>query len=232
MGERTKQIITLSLPSSMQHVDLLKVIVTEILKETDFTEDIQEQINLAVIEAGTNAIKHGNKEDPGRKTAFQLILAEDKLTIETEDEGEGFTSKDTETEHVITLTLPSSMQHVYLLDVVVTEILKETDFTEDIQEQINLAVIEAGTNAIKHGNKEDPNKKATLEFTIAEDKLAILIKDEGVGFTRKEVADPLDPENLLKSSGRGLFLMEACMDSVTYEANGTIIKMVKYKETA
>ena len=216
----------------MQHVDLLKVIVTEILKETDFTEDIQEQINLAVIEAGTNAIKHGNKEDPGRKTAFQLILAEDKLTIETEDEGEGFTSKDTETEHVITLTLPSSMQHVYLLDVVVTEILKETDFTEDIQEQINLAVIEAGTNAIKHGNKEDPNKKATLEFTIAEDKLAILIKDEGVGFTRKEVADPLDPENLLKSSGRGLFLMEACMDSVTYEANGTIIKMVKYKETA
>ena len=232
MGERTKQIITLSLPSSMQHVDLLKVIVTEILKETDFTEDIQEQINLAVIEAGTNAIKHGNKEDPGRKTAFQLILAEDKLTIETEDEGEGFTSKDTETEHVITLTLPSSMQHVYLLDVVVTEILKETNFTEDIQEQINLAVIEAGTNAIKHGNKEDPNKKATLEFTIAEDKLAILIKDEGVGFTRKEVADPLDPENLLKSSGRGLFLMEACMDSVTYEANGTIIKMVKYKETA
>ena len=232
MGERTKQIITLSLPSSMQHVDLLKVIVTEILKETDFTEDIQEQINLAVIEAGTNAIKHGNKEDPGRKTAFQLILAEDKLTIDTEDEGEGFTSKDTETEHVITLTLPSSMQHVYLLDVVVTEILKETGFTEDIQEQINLAVIEAGTNAIKHGNKEDPNKKATLEFTIAEDKLAILIKDEGVGFTRKEVADPLDPENLLKSSGRGLFLMEACMDSVTYEANGTIIKMVKYKETA
>ena len=231
MGEGTKQIITLSLPSSMQHVDLLKVIVTEILKETDFTEDIQEQINLAVIEAGTNAIKNGNKEDLGRKTAFQLILAEDKLTIDTEDEGEGFTPKDTETEHVITLTLPSSMQHVYLLDVVVTEILKETDFTEDIQEQINLAVIEAGTNAIKHGNKEDPNKKATLEFTIAEDKLGILIKDEGVGFTRKEVADPLDPENLLKSSGRGLFLMEACMDSVTYEANGTIIKMVKYKET-
>ena len=231
MGERTKQIITLSLPSSMQHVDLLEVVVTEILKETNFTEDIQEQINLAVIEAGTNATKHGNEEDPGGKTAFQLILAEDKLTIDTEDEGEGATPKDTETEHVITLTLPSSMQHVYLLDVVVTEILKETDFTEDIQEQINLAVIEAGTNAIKHGNKEDPNKKATLQFTIAEDKLAILIKDEGVGFTRKEVADPLDPENLLKSSGRGLFLMEACMDSVTYEANGTIIKMVKYKET-
>ena len=231
MGERTEQVITLSLPSSMQHADLLKVIAAEILKETNFTEDVQEQINLAVIEAGTNATKHDDKEDSGKKMTFQLVFAEDKLTIVTEDESEGFTPKETETEQVVTLTLPSSMQHVYLLDVVVTEILKETNFTEDVQEQINLAVIEAGTNAIKHGNKEDPNKKATLEFTITEDKLSILIKDEGIGFTRKEVADPLDPENLLKSSGRGLFLMEACMDSVTYEDNGTIIKMVKYKET-
>ena len=231
MGERTEQVITLSLPSSIQHVDLLKVIVTEILKETNFSEDIQEQVNLAVIEAGTNSTKHSNKEEPEKQRNFQLILAEDKLTIVAQDEGEEATRKETETERVIALSLPSSMQHVYLLDVVVTEILKETDFTEDIQEQINLAVIEAGTNAIKHGNKENPTKKATLEFTLAEDKLEIVIEDEGDGFTRKEVADPLDPENLLKSSGRGLFLMEACMDSVTYENNGTIIKMVKYKET-
>lgn len=136
------------------------------------------------------------------------------------------------TEQVITLSLPSSMQHVYLLDVVVTEVLKEMNFGEDVQEQINLAVIEAGTNAIKHGNKGDPSKKATFHFMIAEDRLTIVIEDEGDGFTRQEVADPLDPENLLKSSGRGLFLMEACMDSVTYEAKGTIIKMVKHRETS
>lgn len=227
VGERTEQVITLSLPSSMQHVDLLKVIVTEILKETDFTDDVREQINLAVIEAGTNATKQSNKEEPGKQAIFQLIFAENQLTIATEDKGEEATRQETETEQVISLSLPSSMQHVYLLDVVVTEILKGTDFTEDIQEQINLAVIEAGTNAIKHGNKENPTKKATIEFTLAEDKLEIVIEDEGDGFTRKEVADPLDPENLLKSSGRGLFLMEACMDSVTYENNGTIIKMVK-----
>ena len=227
MGERTEQAITLSLPSSMHHVNLLKVIVAEILKETNFAEDVQEQINLAVIEAGTNATKH-NKEEPEKQTTFQLILAENQLTLIPEDEGEESLCE--ETGQVITLSLPSSMQHVYLLDVVVTEILKETNFTEDIQEQINLAVIEGGTNAIKHGNKENPNKKATLAFTLAADRIEIVIKDEGDGFTRKEVADPLDPENLLKSSGRGLFLMEACMDAVTYEADGTIIKMVKYIE--
>ena len=131
------------------------------------------------------------------------------------------------TEQVITLSLPSSMQHVYLLDVVVSEILKEMDFGEDVQEQINLAVIEAGTNAIKHGNKEDIDKTATFEFIIDEEKLTILVTDEGEGFEREEVANPLDPENLLKSSGRGLFLMEACMDEVAYSENGTIVRMVK-----
>ena len=232
MGERTEQVITLSLPSSMRHVYLLKAVVTEILKETDFDDDTQERINLAAIEAGTNAIEHGDREGPGKPIIFQLILTEDELIISTMGEGEESTHKETETEQVITLSLPSSMRHVYLLDVVVTEVLKDLGFAEEIQEQINLAAIEAGTNAIKHGNKENPNKKAVMQFLLDEEKLTIVIEDEGEGFTRKEVADPLDPENLLKSSGRGLFLMEACMDAVTYEANGTIIKMVKYKEAA
>ena len=229
MGERIEQVITLSLPSSMQHVYLLKAVVTEILKEADFDEDTQKRINLAAIEAGKNTIKLGDREDPGKLTVFQLMLTEDELIISTMDEDEESRHKETETEQVITLSLPSSMRHVYLLDVVVTEILKEKGFDEEIQEQINLAAIEAGTNAIKHGNKENPSKKAIIQFLLDEDKLTIVIQDEGEGFTRKEVADPLDPENLLKSSGRGLFLMEAYMDSVTYEANGTIIKMVKYK---
>ncbi|MDE0683757.1 MAG: ATP-binding protein [Candidatus Poribacteria bacterium] len=233
MGERTEQVITLSLPSSMQHVYLLKAVVTEILKETDFDEDTQERINLAAIEAGTNAIEElGDREDPGKPIIFRLTLTGGELTISTVDESEESTHKESETEQVITLSLPSSMRHVYLLDVVVTEILKDSDFAEEIQEQINLAAIEAGTNAIKHGNKEDPSKKAIMQFLLDEDKFTIIIEDEGEGFTRKEVADPLDPENLLKSSGRGLFLMEACMDAVTYEADGTIIKMVKYKEAA
>ena len=234
MGERTEQVITLSLPSSMQHVDLLKVVVTEILKhaDLDFTEDSQEQVDLA-IEAGKNATQHSNTKNEKGQVTFQLILAAHQLDITTVvvDAGEEITRDGAEAEQVITLTLPSSMQHVYLLDVVVTEVLKKTDFTEDIQEQINLAVIEAGTNAIKHGNKENPAKRATVGLTLAEDSIMIRIQDEGEGFTRQEVADPLDPENLLKSSGRGLFLMEACMDSVTYEADGTIIKMVKYTDS-
>ncbi len=231
MGERTEQVITLSLPSSMQQADLLEAVVAEILKETNFAEDIQERIHLAAIEAGTNANKNDNRARLSEQTTFQLTLTDDELTINTVADTEAFKHKASETEQAIELSLPSSMQHVYLLDVVVSEILRDTDFAEEVREQINLAAIEAGTNAIKHGNKEDPHKRAIILFYLDDDKLTIVIEDEGDGFTRKEVADPLDPENLLKSSGRGIFLMEAYMDSVIYEADGTIIKMVKYKET-
>ena len=136
------------------------------------------------------------------------------------------------TKQVIRLDLPSSMQHVYLLDTIILEILKEMGFDEETSEQVNLAVIEAGTNAIKHGNQEDLNKHAHFEFIVQPDKITVVIQDEGKGFKREEVADPLDPANLLKSSGRGIFLMEACMDSVTYEKSGTIVKMVKHKPLA
>ena len=230
MGERTEQVITLSLPSSMQQTTLLEAVVAEILKESDFTEDTQKRSNLADIEAGTNASKNGNRAGPSAHTTFKLTLTDTELTIDIVTDSAVFKHKPHETEQAVELSLPSSMQHVYLLDVVVAEILRDTDFPEEVREQINLAAIEAGTNAIKHGNKEDPQKRAIILFCLDDDKLMIVIEDEGDGFTRKEVADPLDPENLLKSSGRGLFLMEAYMDSVIYEANGTIIKMVKYKE--
>lgn len=136
------------------------------------------------------------------------------------------------TEQVIRLDIPSSMRLVYLLDAIISEILREMGFDAETSEQVNLAVIEAGTNAIKHGNKEDANKRASFEFIVNQDRLTVVIQDEGIGFERETVADPLDAVNLLKSSGRGIFLMEACMDKVTYEASGTIVRMVKYKPQA
>ena len=131
----------------------------------------------------------------------------------------------------ILLSLPSTMHLIYLLDTVISDLLREMKFDEETQEHVNLAVIEAGTNAIKHGNKEDVEKTVTFEFLIDDSQLTIIITDEGSGFQREDVANPLEPENLLKSSGRGLFLMEAYMDEVGYEADGTIVKMVKYRQT-
>ena len=128
---------------------------------------------------------------------------------------------------VIRLNVPSSLRWVHTLHAIITEILSQMALEEELSDQINLAVIEAGTNAIKHGNQEDPEKRAYFEFIIQPDQFTVVIQDQGQGFDREQVPDPMQPENLFKSSGRGLFLIESCMDDVTYEKAGTLVKMVK-----
>ena len=94
------------------------------------------------------------------------------------------------TEQVIRLDIPSSMRLVYLLDAIISEILREMGFDAETSEQVNLAVIEAGTNAIKHGNKEDANKRASFEFIINQDRLTVVIQDEGIGLSVKPLRIP------------------------------------------
>ena len=79
-----------------------------------------------------------------------------------------------------------------------------------------LAVTEAVTNAIIHANKCDLSKIVTINVTVDDKKLIIKIKDEGTGFDPDKVPDPTAPENLLKDSGRGLYLMRVYMDDLKY----------------
>jgi serine/threonine-protein kinase RsbW len=100
------------------------------------------------------------------------------------------------------------------------------------EEKINgllLAVTEATTNAIIHGNKNNSLKLVKLFVNVEDHTLIIKIKDEGQGFDPSMVPDPTDPENLLKDSGRGLYLMRVYMDemkiNVTPEGTETILKI-------
>jgi len=132
----------------------------------------------------------------------------------------------------ITLDIPSEFRHIYLLDDVLAYVAKEMNFDEETEEQVNLAVIEAGTNAIKHGNKNDPNKIVHFRFNISDDKLVVYIKDSGCGFDPSIIDDPLSPENVMKTCGRGIFLMKNLMDEVEFTVIGdcgTEVKMVKYR---
>ena len=136
---------------------------------------------------------------------------------------------ETSQEHTIQLEIPSEIKLIYVLDAVVSEILQEMEFDEETAEQANLAVIEAGTNAILHGNGNDASKRVYIQFLVGENKLTVMIRDEGQGFNPNAVPDPLDPENILNASGRGIFLMHMLMDEVKYNEQGTEVQMVKYK---
>ncbi len=81
-----------------------------------------------------------------------------------------------------------------------------------------LSVTEATTNAIIHANKSNINKKVKIFVNVEDNnKLVIRVKDEGVGFDPSEVPDPTAPENLLKDSGRGLYLMKYYLDDLQYK---------------
>jgi len=136
------------------------------------------------------------------------------------------------TEEII-LDIPSEDRHIYLLDMVLSYIIKEMGFDEETSENVNLAIIEAGTNAIKHGNGNDPGKLVHFRFCISADKLTVFVKDSGHGFDLENVGDPLSPENFMKPCGRGIFLMKALMDEVEYkcENSGTEVRLVKYKDS-
>ncbi len=93
-----------------------------------------------------------------------------------------------------------------------------------------MAVREAITNAVVHGNKEDETKTIELTFNCLEHALEIEVKDQGEGFDPAGVPDPTEAENILKTSGRGIFLIRSFMDDVQWFARpegGTTVRMIK-----
>ena len=106
---------------------------------------------------------------------------------------------------------------------------------EDATHWVGVAVRESVINAIKHGNAEDHTKRVTVELCLeprAEpSRLVVRVLDQGPGFDPDSVADPLAPENLLRSSGRGIFFMRSFMDDITLQRipeGGMEVRMTKH----
>ena len=138
------------------------------------------------------------------------------------------------TDSVIRLEFRS---HCDMLDFV--QVVSETlgalaKFDDDAIHWVSVAVRESVINAIKHGNREGEDKRGTGEFTLSPvadpNRRTVRGVDQGEGFDPVEVADPLAPENLLKSSGRGVFFMRSFMDDLKLQRvpeGGMEVVMVK-----
>ncbi len=119
---------------------------------------------------------------------------------------------------VVRLAFRSHFDMVDFVQVVSDEMGKIVGFDGDSIHWIGVAVRESVINAIKHGNQDIEDKLVTVEFALAPpgepERLTVRVVDQGEGFDPVEIADPLAPENLLKSSGRGIFFMRSLMDDV------------------
>jgi len=134
------------------------------------------------------------------------------------------------TEQRVSYTLDSTLETVDNAEQAASRIALEAGFGDDEVMQISMAVREAAVNAVLHGNAYDQGKKVNLEFERTERDLVITIRDQGKGLDLSKIPDPLAPENLLKTSGRGIFLIRSFMDEVQIHPShtGTEIKLVKH----
>ena len=129
------------------------------------------------------------------------------------------------------LTLDSVLGSVEIVEETAEKFARNAGFDVDTASQIAMVSREAAVNAIVHGNKYDPTKHVNASFEITDTELTIQIADEGLGLDPEGIPDPLAPENILRSSGRGIFLMRAIMDEVHFRMlhPGTEIKLVKLR---
>jgi serine/threonine-protein kinase RsbW len=136
--------------------------------------------------------------------------------------------------HIVRLEFTSAFEMLDFVQVVSDHLARGVGLDEDSLHWVSVAIRECVINAIKHGNRSDTAKHVFVEFETATKadvpELAIRVRDQGEGFDPELVANPLDPENLLKSSGRGIFLIRNFMDDVQLQRapeGGMEIRMVK-----
>ena len=135
---------------------------------------------------------------------------------------------------VVRLQFASAFDMLDFVQLVSDFLCRRVGFDEDSMHWVSVAIRESVINAIKHGNRNDAGKMVHVEFTSSTDPdtggLTVSVRDEGEGFEPEEIADPLAPENMLKSSGRGIFLIRNFMDDVELRKvpeGGMEIRMVK-----
>jgi serine/threonine-protein kinase RsbW len=125
----------------------------------------------------------------------------------------------------LNLVLDSNPNNIAEVEPYIHLIFKELNLDESLFGNMLIALTEAVSNAIIHGNKCDESKKVIINTLSFADKICLRIEDEGNGFDPHNLPDPTAPENLLTPGGRGVFLMQHLADSVSFIENGRVIQL-------
>ena len=158
-------------------------------------------------------LRHGNADVP------QYVLEEaDTYQVSESEAGR------------LSLTLSSTMESVSQVEAAADKLAGEAGLDEDERFHVTMAVREAALNAVLHGNEYDPAKQITVTLENTGKSLVFTVTDQGKGLDPQTLPDPLAPENLLRSTGRGIFLIRSFMDEVHFRQThpGTELTLVKH----
>ena len=132
---------------------------------------------------------------------------------------------ETSAKPIQSLQIASLPESVNIVERLIEDIRSRHKISEDCFGNMLVAVTEAVTNAIYHGNKSDPKKYIEVKYKVNEDQIQFFIADEGPGFDYYNLPDPTAPENLEKPSGRGIFLMKHLSDQIIFSQNGSLVEL-------
>jgi serine/threonine-protein kinase RsbW len=130
----------------------------------------------------------------------------------------------------MSFSLSSTMESVSEVEAVAEKMAVEAGLDEDERFHLTMAIREAAVNAVLHGNEYDPSKLITVSFENTGASLVFTIADQGKGLDPDTLPDPLAPENLLRGTGRGIFLIKSFMDEVHFRQlhPGTELTLIKH----
>ena len=129
------------------------------------------------------------------------------------------------------IEIPSTLTDAKRPESLILKEIESSGYDEDSTFAIKLALEEAMTNAVRHGNSGDANKKVYVRYVVTPEQVTICVRDEGEGFCPDAIPDPTTPERLSLPCGRGIMLIKAYMNKVEYRENGREICMTKVNPT-
>ena len=129
------------------------------------------------------------------------------------------------TGEIVTMQLNSQPESLSTVEKIVEDVKNKFHVNEDAYGNMLVALTEAVSNAIYHGNQLNPKKKINLSYQLTDGSLSFTVTDEGSGFDFYNLPDPTAPENLEKECGRGIFLMKHLSDQVIFSENGRVVEL-------
>lgn len=128
----------------------------------------------------------------------------------------------------ISISIPSLSENIRIVESFIDNAKEKFDLNDDIYGNIMIAVTESVNNAIIHGNESNKDKNVFLTLNMEENTIVFNVSDEGNGFDYNSLPDPTAPENIDKPGGRGIFLMKALSDELSFEDEGKKVKLSFY----
>ena len=123
------------------------------------------------------------------------------------------------------MVFKSEIKNINLVEKLIDDISTKYQLHSDIYGKLLLAVVEGVNNAIVHGNKMEADKDVVLQYEVTDKEIQFIISDNGPGFDHQNLPDPTKPENIEKTHGRGIFLMQHLADKVEFNEKGNEVKI-------